>query len=201
METKDIYWIAGLLEGEGWFGITQNHALVISIAMSDLDVMEKAARLLKVNPPISQNLTNQKQYKPYWKQSFKISVCRAAASWMMMLYPLMGERRKEQIRESLKAWRSSTRRGQGQRKDGFVRADCHPDRENAAYGLCQSCYMKKWHTEHGRTKKTGVKSTRLSRVPDCHPDRFHFAKGLCIPCYHQSRRLTKSQNVTSYPNS
>jgi len=52
-------------------------------------------------------------------------------------------------------------------------AECHPEREHVANGLCDSCYRKTRRSYH----------PRAVIVPTCHPERKHKAKGLCAACY------------------
>jgi len=46
----DIAWLAGLLEGEGSFSI-KNVSAEISIAMSDKDILDRAAQLTRIQCP------------------------------------------------------------------------------------------------------------------------------------------------------
>lgn len=62
------------------------------------------------------------------------------------------------------------------------RADCHPDREHYARGLCASCY----HSQ--AIKQNAVKAT-------CHPERAHYANGFCNICYQRARRAEKPKTV------
>jgi len=48
LETKDLYWLAGLLEGEGSFGATKDGAYPnVCLKMNDKDVVFKAHKLLR----------------------------------------------------------------------------------------------------------------------------------------------------------
>lgn len=104
MKDHDLYWLAGLLEGEGCFSICGNKkgykgvpALVLG--MTDLDIVERAGRLLGKAP-----------YRPTQvfsagrrvRDSHRIHIYgKAAVSWMRRLYPLLGHRRQARIRELL----------------------------------------------------------------------------------------------------
>lgn len=46
MELKDLYWLAGLLEGEGCFTYSGSTPMV-QLQMTDKDVVERASLLLK----------------------------------------------------------------------------------------------------------------------------------------------------------
>mgnify|MGYP001609130432 CR=1 FL=1 len=52
MKMGDIYWLAGILEGEGCFGI-HNGGIFIKLLMTDQDTVTKVAILLKGNMPQS----------------------------------------------------------------------------------------------------------------------------------------------------
>lgn len=101
INTRDIYWLAGFVEGEGSFSIHKPHSLRITIQTTDEDVMLKAAQLLNVRlkGPFNYN----KGYKPTWRIQFNGSL---AAGWMMIFYKLMGTRRKQQIRKCLAFWKT-----------------------------------------------------------------------------------------------
>ncbi len=96
---KDIAWLAGLLEGEGYFGVKAKTSPVISISMTDEDVMARAGALMGCTPTrVNRQHANRKDL--YRVQIYGIR----AASWMMTVLPLMGARRGQVIKESLAAW-------------------------------------------------------------------------------------------------
>src|SRR6266566_3562043 len=83
---KDVYWLAGFLEGEGSFPSRAPFANTARIAVdtTDRDVAERAASLLGgrvcVRAP-----NNRTHYRPV----YIVRVGRAQAiGWMMTLYPL-----------------------------------------------------------------------------------------------------------------
>lgn len=106
----DIAWMAGLLEGEGSFCVGKRKVkdkeykrVLISLVMTDRDVVQKAANLFECNvgPP------TQPKY-PGSKLIHRLSVCgQRAIEWMMTVYPLMGERRQMQIEKCIEAWKNS----------------------------------------------------------------------------------------------
>ena len=98
----DTAWISGLLEGEGCFDqhYYRNRPYPrISLAMTDSDTVEKAASILG-------NKTYKR--KPYgYKEQFMTQVCGSrAAGWMMILFPYLGNRRQNKIKEILSEWKS-----------------------------------------------------------------------------------------------
>ena len=96
IQTKDIAWLAGFLEGEGTFGRYRN-CLTIRAESTDKDVIHRVAKLLDV-PVYASTYTSDKNIK--WKPTWRFSIHgNRAAGWMMTLYPLLGERRKDKIRE------------------------------------------------------------------------------------------------------
>lgn len=109
ISTFDIYWLAGLLEGEGCFCISKRHAngktypkIVISLDMTDLEPVEKVSKLF--NRKIwKNNRLAEKGYKPSYRV---ISENNKAAAWMMTLFPLMSPRRQNKIKECLDVWKT-----------------------------------------------------------------------------------------------
>jgi hypothetical protein len=99
----DIGWLAGLIEGEGNISIN-GRAFTIRVKMTDHDVILRAAQLLdgKVYP--SKVAAGR---RPQWLTQVKGA---PAAGWAMTLYPWLGQRRRQQVREGLAEWR---RQGNG----------------------------------------------------------------------------------------
>jgi hypothetical protein len=139
MGDRDLFWLAGLLEGEGWFGTTHGKYPAIQVSMTDLDVVERAARLLETKVSVQPT-------RPNTKQAWTARIYgHRAAEWMRRLLPHMGERRGVRIRELLTQWDSwehKMPKGSGLRSP----AKCHPDRPAEGGGLCGTCYMRKYRT-------------------------------------------------------
>ena len=118
LNTKDIYWLAGLLEGEGCFFTSYQSNKPkykyprILLGMTDRDVIEKAAKILGGTVYL---VGEKKNRKRVWY----VSVARThqAVGWMMTLYSLMGERRKLKIKECLGSWKNDKKRPYKMRKE------------------------------------------------------------------------------------
>lgn len=109
----DLHWLAGLLEGEGSFGIYRNTITskytgikktylypIIQLSMSDEDVVRRAVAMFGTwcLPHKDRRGDNR---KIMWRTSVLGS---RAASWMRILHPLMGKRRSGRISEVLAIW-------------------------------------------------------------------------------------------------
>ena len=107
--SQEINKLAGLLEGEGYFGFHRtSHTPVIKLKMSDRDIVEWASRLL------GGKITFDRREKAHYKDQYTVQVWgHKAAGWMMTLYALMGARRKEKIRNVLSQWRAVARTQKG----------------------------------------------------------------------------------------
>ena len=105
LSENDLYWIAGLLEGEGSFlksPPSNPNGISIQLEMTDKDIVEKASLILEVP------FFMPKRRKNY-KQSYRLRVGNArAADWMKRLKPLMGQRRQQQIEDALKDYNPIT---------------------------------------------------------------------------------------------
>lgn len=111
---KDIYWLAGLLEGEGCFTTNSSAAHyrpVIKLKMDDADVVEKALHILKPhayrkNGNEIKKYSREQESRSFGRGSYYHATIggRRAAGWMMTLYTLMGERRQARIRQLLSDW-------------------------------------------------------------------------------------------------
>ena len=137
----DIAWLAGLLEGEGCFKMQSSGgykgSICISLQMTDKDVVQRVTALL--------DGTLWGPHGPYGHSklpTYQTAIFGSkAASWMMTLFPLMGERRQGKIKELLDYWKTQP----------TIIVDkrplCHPEKKHAGKGLCTSCYMKQYHKE------------------------------------------------------
>src|SRR5713226_1960689 len=93
----EIAWLAGLLEGEGCFMIQHHASPSIQLAMTDLDVMIKAARIMEMN--INRIYTKTK-INPNHKTCYVLRCDGPEAFiWMRAIRPHMGDRRGTKIDE------------------------------------------------------------------------------------------------------
>lgn len=108
---EELYWVAGLLEGEGWFTLVSKHYPMIGVKMTDRDVIMKASNILSsgmlcMNPALGINSQGLNSFK----DQYYIHVTgKKAIEWMLLLYPIMGERRQARIKEVLKVWNDRPR--------------------------------------------------------------------------------------------
>ena len=101
MTNDDLFWLAGLLEGEGSFmhgPPSAPNTPRISINMTDEDIIARVAALFDVK-------YHHVRLTPYgvergWKPSFVCTITgKRAIELMKILSPLMGNRRKSKIYE------------------------------------------------------------------------------------------------------
>lgn len=94
---QQTVWLAGLLEGEGWFGRhKKNRCVQIRIAMTDEDVIRKAASIMGsiVKSYVPKSKNPSKSYRTAWTA---YAGGDRAVSVMKAILPFMGQRRKERI--------------------------------------------------------------------------------------------------------
>lgn len=100
MNNADLYWLAGLLEGEGSFlsgPPSKPNRTRISLQMTDRDVVERAAAILG-----SRMCVARSRQEAHHKGSYITMISyQRARDWMARLRPLMGERRQSQIDRAL----------------------------------------------------------------------------------------------------
>lgn len=113
VNTREIAWVAGYLEGEGAFTIysgTPGHRQFrIELSSTDLDVIEKVKFILKANQRIF-----LRKLRFGHKQEYYIKIYNnLAIQWMMTIYCLMGTRRKFKIREIIIEWKQHIENGSG----------------------------------------------------------------------------------------
>ena len=104
VSVKDIAWLAGILEGEGSFGLTnKGKSPAIWLGMTDSDIVERVRVL--IDPSKSINLFKDIRKEGY-KTSYRVTFNGSrAVEWMMTIYSFMSVRRQAKIRECLVAWK------------------------------------------------------------------------------------------------
>ena len=101
---KDLFWLAGLLEGEGSFGLLTRRdqeeeykVPYLVLGMSDKDVVEKAAVLMNYMAGTKIKVW-RRQRNPTYKQMWNFTMKGSGAMRIAhAVYPTMGKRRREQI--------------------------------------------------------------------------------------------------------
>ena len=141
VKRDDIIWLAGLLEGEAWFGLREGKHPIIALKMCDEDVVVKVAFLIKANVRHYGNIYNTQ-------------ACGARAiEWMMTLYPFLHARCRKTVASVITFWKEND---YGRAPNGMrTMAKCHPDRVSAGFDLCKPCYNKQYYEEKKLLKLVG----------------------------------------------
>lgn len=98
----DLGWLAGLLEGEGYFGLRTDGRPYVQLSMTDCDVVDRVHRILGFGYRGARRLPSGKT-----AYTWSASAYEDAVGLMMTLLPLMGERRAAKIIECLDAWKAA----------------------------------------------------------------------------------------------
>ena len=116
---EDIIWAAGLLEGEGYFGAyptytrideSKGYKIVVECGMTDEDVID---RLHAIVPWACRDGKSYKGKKEMYR--IRLNQADKVYAFVVALYPFMGERRQEQIRDIVSVFTSMN--GQGHRQN------------------------------------------------------------------------------------
>ena len=99
---EDVLWLAGYLEGEGCFSIVNGGtpSARITVSTTDLDVAIKVAKLLECTSVGTYSRKTAKQRPVYVTCLGGVE----AITWMIRVYPFLGERRKSKILECINGW-------------------------------------------------------------------------------------------------
>jgi len=101
MNDNEVFWLAGLLEGEGSFlkpAPSEAGYPRVKISMSDYDVIQRVASLFEVN----YIHTRTESRSVFWREIYDVQIKGSrAVQLMQQLCPLMGARRKEQIENAI----------------------------------------------------------------------------------------------------
>jgi len=111
MSDKELYWLAGLLEGEGSFLAgppSAPNSVRITLTMTDADVVARVAALWGV---AYHEVRQSRSRLMGWKPNYYVHLRgKPAADLMQLLLPLMGERRQRQIERALASYNPHLRR-------------------------------------------------------------------------------------------
>jgi hypothetical protein len=105
VDMRDIYWLAGILEGEGCFTYSGCTPMV-QLQMLDTDIVERAARIMGTKVGRRKRLTPNGHI--VW---FTQASGGQAVGIMETIYLLLGVRRRETIRKRISQWRPASRLG------------------------------------------------------------------------------------------
>jgi hypothetical protein len=106
---RDVAWLAGFLEGEGYFGQNilagrSKHVYQprFEVTSTDRDVVARVAAL------VNEKVYPRKRQAPHHKPQFRVIVSNGtkAAAWLMTLWAYMGNRRRRRFTSLLRVWRS-----------------------------------------------------------------------------------------------
>jgi hypothetical protein len=111
--TREIAWLAGILEGEGNFRAnTRTVSPVIRLKMTDKDVVDRVAALWG-------NKVGQREL-PSGKIAYTTNVYGPqAVGWMMTVFTFMGDRRKAKIKKLIANWKASPYKQHRSRHSGL----------------------------------------------------------------------------------
>jgi len=107
---ESLAWLAGLLEGEGSFVVNDTRPQ-ITVDMTDEDVIRRCHEIAGVGHvygPYARQRSTTGPRKDLW--SWRVSQQLHTYALMVALYPWMGQRRQEKMREIMVTWLSRTRK-------------------------------------------------------------------------------------------
>lgn len=99
IDIKQLYWAAGLIEGEGCFvndcAKGSNYFRIV-VVMTDKDIIDRLKSIFNFG-----KIREKKKQQEYHKTQFiwEVSKQIEVIGLMMTLLPLMGERRKDKIKK------------------------------------------------------------------------------------------------------
>ncbi|SRR5258706_9630297 len=133
IKLHEIYYIAGLLEGEGYFGYSGGPN--IQMTSTDLDTMEKFKSITKA----TNSIRITKSLNPNYKDIYNLNLCASlAVQWMMTIYTEMSSRRKEQIRKTLAQWKQMPNNS-GYCRNGHILSGVNAILQSNGHMKCYIC--------------------------------------------------------------
>ena len=149
-KNSDFFWVVGFVEGEGCFSLSDNKYATFTIGSTDLDVIEKACKILGMKKICSRKPKREDDGKEYKTIYVSVVSGKLAIEIMKELRDFMGERRKTRIdyileitetRERLKIEKREKKIGR-RCKRGPKFCINHEDKKQIALGLCWMCYAR-----------------------------------------------------------
>lgn len=139
IKTGEIYWLAGLLEGEGYFCISikanKCPQYTLGVSMTDSDIVSKASLILLGKRRIT-SFANSVGCKEVYEARVHGDL---AIQWMMTLYSLFGKRRQKKIKEIITHWKSYKDKFRFCRKMGHPLIGSNIRLDKNGYKNCLTC--------------------------------------------------------------
>jgi hypothetical protein len=113
MKITDLYWLAGIIEGEGCFSTgvpkgKRSARIRVRVSMADKDVVMRCMEITSLGH-VAVRAQHGIGTKDLW--GWTVTTQKDTAALMMTLYPLMGVRRQAKIRECLADWKAVNKVG------------------------------------------------------------------------------------------
>jgi hypothetical protein len=92
----DAAWLAGIIEGEGTFSLNSGKYPQVSVMMADRDIVDRCHTVTgfgTINGPIN----HPRSQKPLF--TWQVSRKRDIARLLLLIYPMLGERRQRRVAE------------------------------------------------------------------------------------------------------
>ena len=113
IDELSLYWLAGVLEGDGSFlegKVYNDYKPLIMCTMTDEDVIARIASLLEVGYHAAHH-TDKRAIERGWKQPYATKVSgERAVRLMKQLRPLMGQRRQSEIDRAVASYQGDRRK-------------------------------------------------------------------------------------------
>lgn len=104
LEEKELYWLAGLLEGEAYFAPQTNKSYTkIVLQMTDEDIIYKVSKIFEVS------YFKCKKRETHHKDSFVTTLRgKKALNLLQQINPIMSNRRQAKIQECIEAYQDNS---------------------------------------------------------------------------------------------
>jgi hypothetical protein len=109
LKVHDLYWAAGFLEGEGWFGwLSQKKGKpAITCPQVQREPLDRLVRIFGANVYLRKGQRRIGKYEINGSMWCWQTSGRKAAAIMMTLYCLMSPKRQKQIHSTLEKWKAN----------------------------------------------------------------------------------------------
>lgn len=136
MDSIDCAWLAGILDGEGCFTYSNGGKNpVVTVAMSDFDVIERVAAVTGVGTILEYKVAAGRKPMLRWWVGRRRDVARV----LLAIYPLMSERRQSRIAELVASFDQTYSLDDPRCRHGHQDWGVKP---STGHRYCKACYRE-----------------------------------------------------------
>jgi hypothetical protein len=152
LDTHELAWAAGFIDGEGCFGLHVTHgrptdirkycSFKLAVAQCDRRVLDRLQDVLQVGKVRGPYKQKEKNHNPFYV--FQVTRFKETTSVVASLWPWLSPVKRLQVKQTLLDYHAFNDRPKLKMGPGAKISSCHPTAKHKGHGLCVACYNKAW---------------------------------------------------------